>query len=260
MDLFRRAFAQTDAVSSAATVPRGQKFTVLAWRRLVRRILLITEAAFFQHYSSELLALADVDRNPERRSSATAASSAGPVPSSGTRPHEDPGFTFIRGPRRKDSRMKGKELAAFDKCSHPQEEIIHGGNGAIYWETCKMCHGQWERIPVKKPSMPKARLASPATASKTRAPNHLPTSVPAAPECPVCGNEMILRRNNTDGSMFWGCKSYPGCRKTLRFEIGGERVTTSSVPPPSNRSLTPTEVGDADMSEDTPQTEFFHIG
>jgi hypothetical protein len=245
MDLFRRACAQTDAVSSAATVPRGQKFTVLAWRRLVRRILLITEAAFFQHYSSELLALADVDRNPERRSSATAASSAGPVPSSGTRPHEDPGFTFIRGPRRKDSRMKGKALAAFDKCSHPQEEIIHGGNGAIYWETCKMCLGQWERIPVKKPSMPKARLASPATASKTR----------AASECSACGNEMVLRRNKKDGSMFWGCKSYPGCRTTLRFEIGGERVTTSSVPPPSNRSLTPT-----DMSEDTPQTEFFHIG
>lgn len=36
--------------------------------------------------------------------------------------------------------------------------------------------------------------------------------------CPICGNSMVLRtatRGANAGNHFWGCSSYPSCRKTL---------------------------------------------
>lgn len=43
-------------------------------------------------------------------------------------------------------------------------------------------------------------------------------SVPADseknPVCPRCGKEMILRKNQKEGSQFWGCPGYPKCRGT----------------------------------------------
>lgn len=34
------------------------------------------------------------------------------------------------------------------------------------------------------------------------------------PFCPRCGQEMILRKNQKQGSQFWGCPGYPKCRGT----------------------------------------------
>lgn len=45
------------------------------------------------------------------------------------------------------------------------------------------------------------------------------TEVTAAPACPVCGKEMVLRtaaRGKSAGSSFWGCSGYPGCRGTRK--------------------------------------------
>lgn len=33
-------------------------------------------------------------------------------------------------------------------------------------------------------------------------------------KCPDCNGPMISRKNNKDGSRFWGCKMFPDCRGT----------------------------------------------
>lgn len=35
--------------------------------------------------------------------------------------------------------------------------------------------------------------------------------------CPDCGSSMLLRRNAKDGGMFWGCSSYPRCKKGVNW-------------------------------------------
>ncbi|MDH5822698.1 restriction endonuclease [Luteimonas sp. RD2P54] len=40
------------------------------------------------------------------------------------------------------------------------------------------------------------------------------TASPAVPECPRCGAQMVERRNRSNGDLFWGCATYPGCRGT----------------------------------------------
>lgn len=37
-----------------------------------------------------------------------------------------------------------------------------------------------------------------------------------APACPRCRTGMVLRTNRKDGSQFWGCPRYPGCRGTRK--------------------------------------------
>ena len=32
--------------------------------------------------------------------------------------------------------------------------------------------------------------------------------------CPLCGGEMVSRKNNQTGQRFWGCKAFPRCRGT----------------------------------------------
>lgn len=44
---------------------------------------------------------------------------------------------------------------------------------------------------------------------------------PAAPACPKCGSEMVLRtakRGSNKGETFWGCSNYPGCRGIRKCE------------------------------------------
>jgi restriction system protein len=66
--------------------------------------------------------------------------------------------------------------------------------------------------------------ASPATGAikvLKPAPPSLPSrAVSAAPECPVCGSEMVKRiakRGSRAGQDFWGCTRYPGCRGTRQL-------------------------------------------
>ena len=40
------------------------------------------------------------------------------------------------------------------------------------------------------------------------------------PNCPSCGEAMVLRMNRRDGSSFWGCQRYPACRGTR--DIGAD--------------------------------------
>jgi restriction system protein len=37
----------------------------------------------------------------------------------------------------------------------------------------------------------------------------------AVPTCPKCGKKMVERRRKSDGTPFWGCKSFPACRGTM---------------------------------------------
>jgi predicted RNA-binding Zn-ribbon protein involved in translation (DUF1610 family) len=41
------------------------------------------------------------------------------------------------------------------------------------------------------------------------------------PQCPKCGNEMVLRtstRSTSKGQQFWGCSTYPKCRGILKVQ------------------------------------------
>lgn len=41
---------------------------------------------------------------------------------------------------------------------------------------------------------------------------HDPALEGAKHNCPSCGGPMALRNNRTDGTKFFGCRSYPNCR------------------------------------------------
>ena len=41
------------------------------------------------------------------------------------------------------------------------------------------------------------------------------------PECPVCGNAMVLReakKGKNEGNKFWGCSQFPKCRGAITLE------------------------------------------
>ncbi len=54
-----------------------------------------------------------------------------------------------------------------------------------------------------------ARLASLVRPRPSASPK---TDLGVAPDC-TCGSRMVLRRRKTDGAPFWGCASFPACRK-----------------------------------------------
>lgn len=39
----------------------------------------------------------------------------------------------------------------------------------------------------------------------------------AAPVCPLCGGEMVVRTRKTDGKRFYGCKAFPKCRGVVNI-------------------------------------------
>ena len=38
------------------------------------------------------------------------------------------------------------------------------------------------------------------------------------PECPECGEDMVIRKNRKTGQQFYGCLLYPQCDGTARIE------------------------------------------
>ena len=42
----------------------------------------------------------------------------------------------------------------------------------------------------------------------------VPADSEVKPDCPRCGQEMVLRKNQKQGSQFWGCPGFPRCRGT----------------------------------------------
>jgi hypothetical protein len=59
------------------------------------------------------------------------------------------------------------------------------------------------------------------TVSLTTNPTPVATTPKAAPTCPKCGSEMVLRtaKNGANqGGKFWGCSKYPNCRGILKVE------------------------------------------
>lgn len=40
------------------------------------------------------------------------------------------------------------------------------------------------------------------------------------PDCPQCGQVMLLRKGRESGEAFWGCRSYPECKGTRRLVDG----------------------------------------
>lgn len=75
------------------------------------------------------------------------------------------------------------------------------------------------------PMLRQARVSTAPAASAVNVLSPAPSSLPsrpvsAAPECPVCGSEMmkrIAKRGSLAGQSFWGCTRYPGCRGTRQL-------------------------------------------
>lgn len=38
------------------------------------------------------------------------------------------------------------------------------------------------------------------------------------PECPECGEDMVIRRNGQTGEQFYGCSMFPQCDGTAQIE------------------------------------------
>lgn len=41
-------------------------------------------------------------------------------------------------------------------------------------------------------------------------------------ECPKCGSELIVRKNNASGDFFLGCSDFPKCRYTAEINTPSE--------------------------------------
>jgi len=41
-------------------------------------------------------------------------------------------------------------------------------------------------------------------------------------ECPQCGSELIIRKNDQSGDFFLGCSDFPKCRYTAEINIPSE--------------------------------------
>lgn len=63
-------------------------------------------------------------------------------------------------------------------------------------------------------SEPSERKTGRATPPRT-APDAQPAGGGNVPVCPDCGSPMRERASKTDGGKFWGCTTYPACKKTL---------------------------------------------
>ena len=46
---------------------------------------------------------------------------------------------------------------------------------------------------------------------------HTAVALGAAPQCPYCGGEMVLRHRKSDGAPFYGCKRFPACRGIVKI-------------------------------------------
>ncbi len=46
---------------------------------------------------------------------------------------------------------------------------------------------------------------------------HATVALGAAPQCPYCGGEMVLRHRKNDGTPFYGCKRFPTCRGIVKI-------------------------------------------
>jgi hypothetical protein len=93
---------------------------------------------------------------------------------------------------------------------------IHAGNGARI-ESVE--HALHEKIDVLRLSMSDAVAPTSAKRPEVSAPVAKDvaapaTSPPAGPVC-KCGAPMVLRHRKADGEAFWGCATFPRCRKTM---------------------------------------------
>jgi restriction system protein len=71
------------------------------------------------------------------------------------------------------------------------------------------------------PEMAKAHQAHNRINPARRADRVAPDTTPQRPECPSCGETMVLRRAKTGtnaGQEFWGCSAFPQCRGTRACE------------------------------------------
>ena len=46
---------------------------------------------------------------------------------------------------------------------------------------------------------------------------HEAVALGAAPLCPYCGGEMVLRQRKNGGTPFYGCKRFPTCRGIVKI-------------------------------------------
>jgi hypothetical protein len=63
-------------------------------------------------------------------------------------------------------------------------------------------------------SMRAPKPIGPSQASSKSSPVPSPTRAVSGPSCSRCGEPMVVRRRRSDGSQFYGCRAFPGCRHT----------------------------------------------
>ena len=44
------------------------------------------------------------------------------------------------------------------------------------------------------------------------------------PECPECGEDMVVRTNRTTGEQFYGCSMYPSCDETESIDGNPRKI------------------------------------
>ena len=187
-DLLGQAIQESaDPVVNRKKTKGHKKLMMKAWKRIIHKVIYVSEAAFCQSLCSGLLSLAGVQ--------APALLSAAQRKGAGPGVEKQQPTSFKRGKRLADSKRKGLKLACTpERCDHPEDRLLPEGNHAGYYEMCTKCGARWERIPiwsgsssstttVKPPSCPPCSTAS-ASADQSKKP---------APVCPVHTDQKMLK-------------------------------------------------------------------
>jgi len=212
------------------------------WEKCTKKLLLIMISARMQMSADSILGHANRQSIPEDLPTTTSRVREG---GSGTthgksameRPHTIPGIQWTRGRRLADSKMKGTKTHHPDNCTHPVGQMVNGGGagsvekGTKYWMTCKQCHGRWERVPVLPMMRNRSMNGQGQTNQEVRAtPDMMHNSeeviMGSIPYCSEHNLPMSLRRNSTDGGLFYSCALWPTCDKVHAVLEGGDRAVS----------------------------------
>lgn len=98
---------------------------------------------------------------------------------------------------------------------HRADEVIVAAWGGFTQDAARFAAGKPIRLIDGEALLAMIRaVQSESVQPAARQEPALAASAEDTPACPKCGSNMVRRSNRRDGTQFWGCARFPGCRGT----------------------------------------------
>ena len=223
MDLFARGVHQAGR-SCGQSRALSEAQLLKAWRSIGRRLMLLVRAVACQSCSDAYLHLAGISPLEAAQQRVKVERT---VMKTGLAKKDAPaGVSWARGRALapyKGGKAKDCQPSA---CDHPENRLLDGGNGKMFYTTCLKCHSRWERVPLQPKPKPQRINEEEATVDPE---DLIPLSL-TPPPCPDHGTASVCAgRGPVTGSLCWMC-SVPACKFTTAITHEGFTFETRPVP------------------------------